>query len=80
MKKHINMTDTNGHPSIFSGNAKRGTLFCRDIVPLSIAAHLNGYKLGQVVAIEDPAGKWLESATIVSADSSPDGTTFQLAY
>jgi peptidoglycan/LPS O-acetylase OafA/YrhL len=46
-----------------SARAGRGRFTCRDIRPLSVAWHLRGTRFGEVVAINKPAGSWLESAT-----------------
>ena len=66
--------------AIFEGANGRGRFSCSDILPLSIAWHLDGKRFGDVVAIDNPAGKWLEQAIIISADASPTGTCFELTY
>ena len=66
--------------AIFEGADGNGAFSCSDILPLSIVWHLDGSRLGDVVAIANPAGKWSEQATIVSADASAAGTRFELTY
>jgi len=74
------MPDASGHYAVFEGADGRGTLSCREVLPLTIAWHLTGARLGDIVRINNPAGTWLEGATIVSADAGPSGTVFQLSF
>ncbi len=80
MRTNLRMPDRNGHFATFEGADGRGTYSIRDIVPLSIAWHLRGTRLGDTFKIDNPAGKWLEGAIIVSADPGPAGTRFELTY
>lgn len=80
MSTKLTMPHRDGQFAIFEGADGHGAFLCPDILPLSIAWHLNGSRLGDVVELDNPAGKWLEGAIIVSADASPAGTHFELTY
>ena len=80
MNTVLQMPHGNEQFATFEGNHGRGTFSCSDILPLSIAWHLGGARFGDIVAIDNPVGKWLERAIIVSADASASGTCFELTY
>ena len=74
------MSEADGRYAVFEGADGRGTLSCSEVLPLTIAWHLAGERLGDIVAINNPAGTWLEGATIVSADAGHGGTVFELSF
>lgn len=80
MKTVITFTHDDQSLAVFEGSNGHGTFACSDIIPLSIAWHLAGSRFGDVVAIAGTAASWLETARIVSADSGPEGTRFELCY
>lgn len=47
-------------------------------IPLSVAWSCSPCRFGKIVEFDDPALRFIESATITSADSAPGGSVFRL--
>lgn len=75
-----NFVEADNSQHIFVGGERSGVLYSSEIVPLSVISQLPGRRLGYVVSISHCDGQWLETATIVCADSDGGGTTLMLAY
>ena len=80
MSTQIKFLESGREVAWFTGDYQGGTLWCRAELPLSVAAHLSGQCLGEVVSIDHPAGRWMTSAIIMDVETGSDGTKFQLTY
>lgn len=80
METNLQINYAQGRVATFTGAAGTGVFYCSDILPLSVAWHLDGCRFNEVVTIDGPVGQWLELATITSADADDGGTTFQLEF
>lgn len=80
MSIDIQITDDFGGMAVFIGTRTEGTLSCNKGLRLIDVWPLNGEPLAEVVAIDHPAFRWLDNASIVAADSDGVSTVFQLSY